>query len=189
MGWLPFFIGANLLSPGLKPSQWDTVFVMDRWHRIYSVRLCEEKVEDWFGKFWFVPVAIVGTANDNLDQVVHVSDKSKRHQPSKYDGCDMTGCNRSLMSRTNSPSRSAKRGRPTCSHDRSTHADERPDSKAGRAKSHRSAEAIPEKGEALRQFTNNIQDLLEKVLPTINTQICESFHSGKAKLEPKDING
>jgi hypothetical protein len=66
--------------------------------RICSVRLCEEKVEDWFGKFWFVPVAIVGRANNKLDHVAHASDKSKWHQPSNSDPCDLTGSNRSLTS-------------------------------------------------------------------------------------------
>jgi hypothetical protein len=66
--------------------------------------------------------------------------------------------------------------------------DGHPDNKAGRPNSHHSDEAIPEKVEALCQFIDDTQELLEKVVPGINAQICESFHSRKAKSAPKDCD-
>jgi hypothetical protein len=66
--------------------------------------------------------------------------------------------------------------------------DEHLDNKAGRPKSYHSDEAIPEKVETLSQFIDDTQDLLEEVVPGINTQIYESFHSRKAKLAAKDCD-
>jgi hypothetical protein len=47
---------------------------------------------------------------------------------------------------------------------------------------------IPEKVEELSQFIDGTEDLLAKVIPGIGTQMCESFHSRKAKLAPKDFD-
>jgi hypothetical protein len=51
-----------------------------------------------------------------------------------------------------------------------------------------SDEVIPEKVEALRRFVDDTQELLEKVVPGISTEICESFHSRKAELVPKEFD-
>jgi putative Mn2+ efflux pump MntP len=47
---------------------------------------------------------------------------------------------------------------------------------------------IPEKVEELSQFIDETQDLLAKVLLGIGIQMCESFHSCKDKLAPKDFD-
>jgi hypothetical protein len=42
--------------------------------------------------------------------------------------------------------------------------------------------------DALRQFLADTKDLIAKVRPGVSTQMCESFHSIKAKLASKDIS-
>jgi hypothetical protein len=47
---------------------------------------------------------------------------------------------------------------------------------------------IPEEAEELSQSIDETSELLAKVIPRIGTQICESFHSRKDKLAPKDFD-
>jgi hypothetical protein len=53
----------------------------------------EEKLKDWLGEVWFVPIAVVSPSEDHSHQLLHEDENSERHQPLIYALHWVTGFN------------------------------------------------------------------------------------------------
>jgi hypothetical protein len=133
------------------------------------------------------PVQSIDDSQDGTNSA-HPESPQKRGRPLKpvpTPSATSGSCPLSRGRPQKAPTKAPKRGRAARSHHAGGERDERPDSKAGRTKSHTADEVIPEKVEALGRIIDDARELLDKAVPEISTQICEIFLYGKFKLAPK----